>query len=164
MNAIFTKKICVAVAAGLLAAAFAGCGTSGIKTPEINTTITPEAQAYGEIIAASAGRLNPVYFEFDKSRLDANASVAVGFNADYLKSNALNVLIEGNAHEYGGSDYNFALGLRRANVVKDALVAAGVSAARMQVVSNGNANPVCEVDNTPRCNAVNRRVEFVVLP
>lgn len=141
-----------------------GCGKSSIQIPNFDNSISGESGAYGEVIAASEGRFNPVYFEFDKSRISPNANLAITYNADFLKTNTARIVIEGNAHEWGGSEYNFALGLRRATAVKEALVAAGVAANRLQVASNGNANPVCEVDDSPRCQIVNRRVDLVVLP
>ena len=54
---------------------------------------------------------------------------------------------------------NQALGLKRANAVKEALIAKGVNADRIAVKSYGETNPVC-TEKTKACDAQNRRAEF----
>ncbi|MDU5325453.1 OmpA family protein, partial [Campylobacter ureolyticus] len=73
----------------------------------------------------------------------------------------INVKVEGNCDEWGTDEYNYALGLKRAKSVKDALVANGVRADRISVVSYGESNPVCK-DKSKSCDAQNRRDEFRV--
>ena len=71
------------------------------------------------------------------------------------------IKVEGNCDEWGSDEYNYALGLKRANVVKDALVADGVNPNRLSVVSYGESNLVCS-EKSKSCDAQNRRDEFKV--
>lgn len=109
-------------------------------------------------------KLPTIYFAFDKynitpemqEKIDAAAKIG---NEDDAKS--LNVKLEGNCDEWGSDEYNFALGLKRAQAVKKALVADGVDAAHISTVSYGKSNPVC-TEQTQECWAKNRRVDFKV--
>jgi len=111
-------------------------------------------------------KLPTIYFAFDKynitpemqEKIDAAAKIG---NEDDAKS--LNVKLEGNCDEWGSDEYNFALGLKRAQAVKKALVADGIDASRISMVSYGKSNPVC-TEHTKACWAQNRRVNFKVLP
>ena len=73
------------------------------------------------------------------------------------------ITIEGNCDEWGSDEYNFALGLKRTKAAKDSLVAEGVDATRISMVSYGESNPVC-VEKTQECWAKNRRDDFKLLP
>lgn len=65
----------------------------------------------------------------------------------------------GNCDEWGSDEYNFALGLKRANSVKKALIAEGVNEDQLSLVSYGESNPKCEA-STEKCFRLNRRVDF----
>jgi peptidoglycan-associated lipoprotein len=69
--------------------------------------------------------------------------------------------IEGHCDERGTREYNLALGARRANAVKEYLVAQGVSAARLETVSYGKERPICTESNED-CWAQNRRGVSVI--
>lgn len=100
-----------------------------------------------------------VYFGFDKYNLTAdNKSKAVS-NASKLSavSSDTTVKVLGNTDEWGSDEYNYALGLKRANAVKDVLVANGVTT-NISLVSLGESNPVC-TEKTKDCWSKNRRVE-----
>ena len=91
---------------------------------------------------------------------------AVDNDANALKdtaANPLTVRIEGNTDEWGTDEYNYALGLKRAVAVKDALVARGVSEGKMVLVSYGESKPTC-MEKTRECWAENRKVTFKMLP
>jgi len=110
-------------------------------------------------------KLSTVYFAFDKyditpamqEKIDAAAELGKTAAADY------NVKLEGNCDEWGSDEYNFALGLKRADAVKKAFVAEGIDAKRISLVSYGESNPVC-TDKTQACWSKNRRVDFKLLP
>ncbi len=73
------------------------------------------------------------------------------------------ILIEGHADERGTNEYNLALGERRAKSAINYLVAQGVLASRMTIISYGEEGPLC-ADKTEGCWARNRRAHFLVKP
>ena len=54
----------------------------------------------------------------------------------------MHIRIEGNADERGTREYNFALGARRANTVREYLISRGISASRIETISYGKERPV----------------------
>ncbi len=84
-----------------------------------------------------------VYFDFDAYAIRDDAQPVLAKQADWLRQYPdVQIRIEGNCDERGTREYNFALGARRANAVKDFLVAHGVSAARITTVSYGKERPI----------------------
>lgn len=71
------------------------------------------------------------------------------------------ILIEGHCDERGTSEYNLALGERRAQVVQDYLMGLGVGGGRMTTVSYGEERPLC-VERNRMCWQKNRRAHFVL--
>lgn len=89
----------------------------------------------------NAGEL--VYFDLDSITLRADAKPVLDAQAAWLRRwGAVRVRIEGNCDERGTREYNFALGARRANAVKEYLVAHGVSASRIDTISYGKERPI----------------------
>jgi peptidoglycan-associated lipoprotein len=83
-----------------------------------------------------------VYYEFDKSDLSAEDRRLVEQHARYLRANpGSKARIEGNTDERGSSEYNLALGQRRAEGVMKALRAGGVQEDRLEAVSYGKEKP-----------------------
>jgi peptidoglycan-associated lipoprotein len=105
-----------------------------------------------------------LYFEFDRYELTDTARTMLGELAQALRANpGLGLLLEGHADERGTPEYNLALGERRAQAVKDFLVAAGVEAGRLATVSYGEERPL-DPGRDEVAWALNRRVHFVVRP
>ncbi|MBY0540304.1 OmpA family protein [Arcobacter caeni] len=100
-----------------------------------------------------------VYFGFDKYNLTSENKEKATSNASKLSALTADttVTVSGNTDEWGSDEYNYALGLKRANSVKDVLVANGVTA-NVALVSLGESSPVC-TEKTKDCWAKNRRVE-----
>ncbi len=110
----------------------------------------------------SAGGLSTVYFAFDSSTLSDAARSILDANASFLKTNsAVQVQVEGHADERGGVQYNLALGERRANAVRDYLVAMGVDSSRITTISYGKERPL-DLGHDEAAWARNRRANFVV--
>lgn len=92
-----------------------------------------------------------VYFDFDSYSVRADATQILEAQAAWLRRYpAVQVRIEGNCDELGTREYNLALGARRANAVREFLVARGVAAARISTVSYGKEKPISEDDNQNR--------------
>jgi peptidoglycan-associated lipoprotein len=107
--------------------------------------------------------LKDVFYEFDRYDLTTDARSTLRANADWLKSNpAARVEIEGHCDERGTSEYNLALGAKRAQAARDFLSTLGISAERLSTISYGQEIPVCR-EHSEDCWKQNRRARFVIL-
>lgn len=104
-----------------------------------------------------------LYFPFDKFFLTDEMREIAKDNANILTSNDDTIKLEGNCDEWGTDEYNYALGLKRAKTVKDALITDGIASSRIIMVSFGESNPVCNEHNR-NCWKLNRRVDYKKLP
>ncbi|HTY77010.1 MAG TPA: peptidoglycan-associated lipoprotein Pal [Candidatus Bathyarchaeia archaeon] len=105
--------------------------------------------------------LKNIYFDFDKYDIRPGDAKILDGNAAWLKANADNlVLIEGHTDNRGTAEYNLALGERRAKAAQNYLVAQGIQANRITIISYGKERPVCN-ENTEPCWAQNRRDVFL---
>ncbi len=128
-------------------------------------TTLPEDKQQIDIKAIEV-RAKNIYFDFDKFNIRPDQEANLDEDAKLFVSEAakdLTIKIEGNCDEWGTDEYNYALGLKRAKSVRDALVLKGIDPSRMVMVSYGESNPVC-TEHTKECWAQNRRVEFQLLP
>jgi len=168
------------VAAALaLAAAASGCPKKPVKvspTPTPVETATPaptptpdlDAQMKGNAApsgdqtsnAANPCGVDPVHFDYDSSTIRADALAGLKTLAACLAQHKTwTALLEGHTDERGSTQYNLALGERRARAVEKWLLDAGVEKARLQTVSYGAEKPVF-VGHDETAWAPNRRVEF----
>jgi peptidoglycan-associated lipoprotein len=84
-----------------------------------------------------------VYFDLDSYSIRGDAEPVLGAQAAWLRRYpGVRIRIEGNADERGTREYNLALGARRANAVRDFLVAQGVTADRIATISYGKEQPI----------------------
>ena len=166
----------IALLATLVIASAAGCG--GNKNKQ-NTTGTdfgdgwldgPEEiwqdgkpfELIGDPLPPSEiGVFNPLYFAYNAYNI-APAEMAKAMRAaEFLAStdNKIVLIIEGHADERGTSEYNITLGEHRALNVRDQIIAAGISPARVQTVSYGKERPAVQGHNESAWSK-NRRAEF----
>ncbi len=128
-----------------------------------SANLSREAVGKKEVAEKAAEEKIPdIHFNFDKYNLEANAKPVLKEVAGLLlKDGKMKVVIEGNCDDRGTEEYNLALGDRRAHEAKTYLVALGVSADRIQTVSNGKEKPLCH-QSSEKCWARNRRDHFVL--
>lgn len=102
--------------------------------------------------------LATIHFDFDKSDIRADAMAILQANADKIKkATGRMVTIEGHTCPIGTSEYNMALGQRRAEAAKAYLVKLGVDGSRLSTVSYGEERLVTQVEAQ---YDQNRRAEF----
>lgn len=118
-------------------------------------TVRPRVTEFAE-----AQALQSVYFDFDQATIRTDAVAALEANAAWLKTHPdVLVLIEGHCDERGTSEYNVALGERRARAARDFLVSLGIAADRLTTITYGEERPECG-EQTEACWATNRRAVF----
>lgn len=104
-----------------------------------------------------------IYFDYDRSELKPEARAVLTKKAAWLRENTgYSIKIEGHCDERGSTEYNLALGERRADAAAKFLSALGVSSSRISTVSMGEENPVDSRSNETAW-AKNRRDEFILI-
>jgi len=102
-----------------------------------------------------------VYFDYDKADVRADQQSSIQADAQFFAQHTnISFTIEGHCDERGSTEYNIALGDKRASAVKEALTAAGVSASRIKTISYGKEKPFCNESNEA-CWQQNRRGHLV---
>jgi len=180
MNTLRVTFLAVAVA---LAAA--GCSSTKLdEKPAVDANanatkpapapVTPPApEPVKAVVTPPAAPLDPlndpssilakrsVYFEFDRSSINASDIPVVEAHGRYLVDHAArSVRIEGNCDERGGREYNLALGQRRADSVRERLKVLGVATSRIETISLGKEKPRNSGHNEAAW-AENRRADIV---
>ena len=118
---------------------------------------------YGENNGYGNSGVSNIYFDVNQYNITADKLGEIAHNATLLRNNSGKIKIEGHCDASGTDEYNYALGLRRAKATKDAMVANGIAANKMTLVSMGESSPECETSSSADCYAKNRRVEFKVM-
>lgn len=148
------KKLTMSV---ILVSMLAACASD--KPAEVAPTPTAAAETPAAPVAAVAQDAAPVaadalddansilskrsaFFDFDKSVVKSADKPMVQAHGQYLAGHAdRKVVVEGNADERGSSEYNIALGNRRAEAVKKMLIVSGAKAGQISTVSFGEEKP-----------------------
>jgi len=105
--------------------------------------------------------LKPIYFDYDKSAINARGEdILRGIGALMKQDKTLSVTIEGNTDERGSTEYNQALGDRRAAAALRWLASYGVPKAQLKPVSYGKEKPAVDGHDESAWSK-NRRDEFV---
>ena len=117
----------------------------------------------GQIPAEPGDAFSPqtVYFGYDSDALNADSQSSLSSLARYLKSSKGSVQIEGHCDERGSTQYNLALGERRAQSVKQYLMELGVDGNKVSVISYGEEKPAVEGHDESSWSQ-NRRAEFTL--
>lgn len=102
-----------------------------------------------------------VSFGFDSSSLDGEAQRALNAKLSCFQSPNAVVRVEGHCDERGTTEYNLALGSRRANAVERWLTSQGVPPSRVRSVSYGEERPLDQGHNDAAW-ARNRRADITV--
>jgi peptidoglycan-associated lipoprotein len=106
--------------------------------------------------------LGDVFFALDSSDLNDEARAALQKDSEWMRKwTTTKVTVEGHCDSRGTSEYNLALGDRRASAVKAYLVGLGVGSERLQTISKGKEAPFCTEENES-CWSQNRRGHFVI--
>lgn len=129
----------------------------------ISTKDGASAAATGVSVLEQTGA-NNIYFNFGKSNLTKEATERAKFQASQIQSSD-HVTLEGRADERGTSEFNMALGAKRAEAVKKELVANGVSEGNISTISYGKDSPVgnrSDYKDIEEYHALNRVVTTVI--
>jgi peptidoglycan-associated lipoprotein len=142
-------------------------GPGGSATASARVTVTPppppaSAAASPTLEEMFTKEVKDAFFDYDKANIRPDARQALSQTAEFLRSYPqIKVLVEGHCDERGSTEYNLALGDRRAQSAKDYLVSLGVAADRMQTISYGKERPFC-TEHNEACWQENRRAHIVM--
>jgi peptidoglycan-associated lipoprotein len=124
-----------------------------------------EAELFAQMTLEQLNAQQPlenVRFTYDSAELSDAARASLQKNAAWMQRwTSTRVTVEGHADARGTSEYNLALGERRAASVRDYLASLGVDVARVNTVSLGEERPLC-TEETEACYEQNRRGQFVI--
>ena len=146
----------------------AGPGEAGTMGEEdLSTQSKIDEGPVDEIVTADGTVMNrerfineDIFFEFDSSTLSPKAQAILKAKAEWMARNPhLNIVIEGHCDNRGTTEYNLALGERRAESVKRYLEDLGISESRIRTISYGEERPLAKGD-TEEAWAKNRRAHF----
>lgn len=168
------KPLAVLVLSALLAACSSAppvSDTAVNATPPVSAPAQPAESRQVPVAAkplpaelndpASPLAKRSVYFPYDLFIVDQKYDQTLSAHASYLTRNpAARITLEGNADERGGSEYNLALGQKRAEAVRKSLSLRGVAEKQIEAISYGKERPkaACHEES---CWQENRRTDIV---
>ncbi|UXX81359.1 OmpA family protein [Reichenbachiella carrageenanivorans] len=130
--------------------------------PQISIT-EPEDDYFGPAEVGKKFTLQNIYFEFDQATLLRSSYLELNKLLTYLeKHRRVKIEIEGHTDNVGSREYNLLLSEARAKAVVDYLVAKGLNEFRLEYKGYGSNQPIVP-NNSPQNQALNRRVEFLIL-
>jgi peptidoglycan-associated lipoprotein len=133
--------------------------TAAVKAPEAKTT---DSNSTKDPLNDSSSILSKrsVYFDYDSSTIKSEFINVIEAHGKYLASHQeRNLVIQGNTDERGGSEYNLALGQRRAEAVRKLLVLYGAKESQLEAISFGKEKPRATGSNEAAW-VENRRVDL----
>lgn len=149
MSQMMTKSLALAALLAL------GACSSGVKLDDTaksgaGATPTTDPRAVAPVDVSRDPLNDPnsplakrsVYFDFDSYSVKSDYQSMLQAHSQYLGANkARKILIQGNTDERGTSEYNLALGQKRAEAVRKSLSSLGVPESQMEAVSLGKEKP-----------------------
>jgi peptidoglycan-associated lipoprotein len=141
-------------------------GPGGSADANVRITVSvppPPAKAATPTIQQLFEReVKDAYFDYDKADVRPDARDNLSQTATFLRSYPqVKIVIEGHCDERGSTEYNLALGDRRAAAAKQFLASLGISADRMETVSYGKERPFCTASDEA-CYTQNRRAHIIM--
>ena len=137
------------------------------KTPEVPPevvapVVSPTSQKVPDEVVNLARNFTRVFFDFDSSNLSESSKSALNDNVKIMQARPdIKLEIQGHADERGTTDYNIALGQRRADSVYRYMKAQGIADSRLKVVSYGEERPL-RSGGSETAWSQNRRCEFII--
>jgi len=134
--------------------------TNGVATVNAGSSLSydpisdPKSSVYGK---------RSIYFAFDSYTIDPKYAPVISAHAQYLKSferQRAAIIVQGNTDDRGTAEYNLALGQKRSEAVKKALLALGVNESQVEAVSFGKEKPANPAQ-TEAAFQENRRADIV---
>lgn len=163
-----SKKILSAILVGALLVT-SGCSLfkSSKKTGDGSDSSLSESDLDGRggniAGAEGEGLFRDIHFDYDSFQVSGAAREDLKYNARLLKDNSgMIIQLEGHTDERGTEEYNMALGQKRADAVRTALISSGISPGNMSTTSYGENVPLVE-GNRESAWSKNRRVHFSVI-
>jgi peptidoglycan-associated lipoprotein len=139
-----------------------GSADSSVRITVAAPTAAPPPAVNATLEEMFLREVQDAYFDLDKADIRSDARSALAKSADFLRNYPqVKVVVEGHCDERGSTEYNLALGDRRAAAVKQYLVSLGIGADRMSTVSYGKEKPFC-MESNENCWQKNRRGHFVM--
>jgi peptidoglycan-associated lipoprotein len=137
-------------------------GTSANQEESAKRSIGKEQTTMEPAVSQVTADLKDIHFDFDQYSIGQEDRKILSSHADYLlKNKMVKIVIEGNCDERGTTEYNLALGDRRAQEARKFLVNSGVDQKRIKTTSYGKERPF-DPDHNEEAWAKNRRDHFVV--
>ena len=139
----------------------AGAGSTG---DYVTGTPLPERQEGTSFLSGNVDRnqFQPIYFDFDSQTIRTSENAKIQQVASFLQQGSGQIIIAGFTDERGTAEYNRGLGERRAESVREALIAMGADAQKIQTVSFGMEMPA-DQGHDEAAWAKNRRAEVGVV-
>ncbi len=171
MNMTYTKKLLPVLAMGAALALLNACSSNsganggagefdGASAQGLGAQSGFAGEENGTTYTTEAPHNQTYYFAFNSSDVDQKYVPSIQAQAKYLTANSgAHILIAGNTDDRGSSEYNIALGERRANAVAEIMQMAGASMNQIRIVSYGKEKPVA-LGQDDASSSLNRRDEL----
>ena len=156
-------KLFLTVACCLIIVAFTGCANKPVAEDSSKTVKTVLITAKEAPVVAAEYVFTSAHFELDGAVISDGDKEMLKQHADKLKVlvNDKSVTIGGHCDERGSTEYNLALGQRRAEAVEKYLLALGIAKDKVKAISYGKEKPL-DPASTEAAWAKNRRAEFII--